>query len=263
MSDAHAGERPRAADEIGFTSELGLAVDVEGDTLVGRAEVVPELCVPEAGLLRPSVVLAWADTLAGSLATERTLPRVCMTVDLGVRMMQPISIGTELVGTGRVLKSGRTLTFTETVFAEPGADEPAALVLGTFVASPRPQDTTDSFVSKVTSVRERRSAPPSTPVAEVLGSREVRRGVVEADRHPRILNWVETIQGGAVALLAEEAALSLHDGRVPTELEVRYLGTIRIGPMRATARQLGAFTRIEVIDAGNDDRLAAVAVTRG
>src|SRR5688500_15972945 len=109
MSDAHPNERPRAADEIGFTSELGLAVDVEGSTLVGRAEVVPELCVPEAGVLRPSVVLSWADTLAGSLATERTLPRVCMTVDLGVRMMQSVPVGAELVGTGRVLKSGRTL----------------------------------------------------------------------------------------------------------------------------------------------------------
>ena len=254
--------RTPAADEIGFTSELGLAVDVEGDTLVGRAVVVSELCVPEAGLLRPSVLLSWADTLAGSLATERTLPRVCMTVDLNVRVAQPLSVGAEVVGTGRVLKSGRTLTFTETVFAAPGADEPAAIVLGTFVASPRPQDTTDSFVSKVTSVRERRSEPPSQPVVDVLGSRAVARGIVEADRHPRILNWVETVQGGAVALLAEEAALSLHEGRVPTELEVRYLGTVRVGPMRATARQVGPFTRVEVVDAGRDDRLAAIALTR-
>jgi acyl-coenzyme A thioesterase PaaI-like protein len=101
------------------------------------------------------------------------------------------------------------------------------------------------------------------PITDILGAREIAPGVVEADRHPRILNWVETVQGGAVALLAEEAALSLPDAPVPTELEVRYLRTVRVGPMRATAHLLGGFTQIEVIDVGNADRLAAVAISRG
>ena len=86
---------------------------------------------------------------------------------------------------------------------------------------------------------------------------------MEADRNPRLLNWVDTIQGGAVALLAEEAALSLAGASAPAELEVRYLRTIRIGPMRATAHTFGDYTRVEVVDAGNDDRPAAIAVLRG
>lgn len=256
-------ERPRAADEIGFTSELGLSVDAEGDTLIGRAQVVPELCMPEAATLRPSVILSWADTLAGSLATERTLPRVCMTVDLDVRVAQPLPVGTEVLGVGRVSKTGRTLTFTETVFTVLGHDEPAAVALGTFIASPRPQDTTDSFVRRVTGDRRRHGQAPSQSVTDVLAAREVAPGVVEADRQPRILNWVQTVQGGAVALLAEEAALSLHNGTALSELSVRYLGAIRVGPMRATANALGPFTRVEVVDAGNADRIAAVAIARG
>jgi acyl-coenzyme A thioesterase PaaI-like protein len=85
---------------------------------------------------------------------------------------------------------------------------------------------------------------------------------MEADRNPRLLNWVDTIQGGAVALLAEEAALSLDGAPVPVELAVRYVRTIRIGPMRATAHTVGDYTRVEVVDAGNDDRPAAIAISR-
>jgi acyl-coenzyme A thioesterase PaaI-like protein len=246
----------------GFTAELGLTVDVDGDELVGRAEVVPELCVPEAGVLRPSVLLSWADTLAGSLATERTLPRVCMTVDLTVRVMRTLTVGTTLRSVGRVLKSGRALTFAEATFTVDGSDAPAALALGTFVASPRPDDVADSFVSRVTGDRRRGGKPPSAPITDILGARVVEPGVVEADRHAKVLNWVQTVQGGAVALLAEEAALSLDGAAVPSELDVRYLGTVRHGPMRATARAAGPFTRVDVVDVGNGHRLAAVAVTR-
>ncbi len=251
--------------EIGFTSELGMSVEVEGDTLVGRAHVVPELCVPEAGVLRPSVLLSWADTLAGSLATEHTLPRVCMTVDLNVRIARAIPAGVDVHATGRILKTGRVLTFTETAFIVDGSDDPSCFVIGTFVASPRPDDVADSFVTRVTtgSQQRRRSVVPRVPVTEILGAQVVAPGVVEADRHPRILNWVETVQGGAVALLAEEAALSLPNAPVPSELEVRYLRTVRVGPMRATAHAVGEFTRVEVVDVGNDDRPAAVAVLRG
>ena len=253
---------PREYDG-GFTAELGLTVEVDGDTLTGRAEVVPELCVPEAGVLRPSVLLSWADTLAGSLATERTLPQVCMTVDLNVRVIRALQVGTRVAAVGRVLKTGRTLTFAEATFTASGDGAPAAIVLGTFVASPRPEDVADSFVSRVTEGGRRSGRAPSMAITELLGARVVAPGVVEADRHPRILNWVETVQGGAVALLAEEAALSLVGAPVPAELEVRYLRTVRVGPMRATAQSIGGFTRIDVIDVGNEDRLAAVAMTRG
>jgi acyl-coenzyme A thioesterase PaaI-like protein len=187
-----------------------------------------------------------------------------MTVDLDARVAHAVPAGNEVHGVARVLKTGRVLTFTETEFFQRGSDDPVAIVLGTFVASPRPQDTADSFVTQVTegSIRRRRNREPTMPITDILGARVVQPGVVEADRHPRILNWVETVQGGAVSLLAEEAALSLPGAPVPSELQVRYLATIRHGPMRATARAVGAFTRTEVIDVGNDDRLAAIAVSR-
>jgi acyl-coenzyme A thioesterase PaaI-like protein len=231
---------------------------------VGTGTITPALCVPEAGVARPSVLLAWADILTGSLANEYTLPRVCMTVDLSVRIVRPVPAGSELVAVGRVLKSGQTLTFGETTFSIAGDDTVVAESLGTFVASPRPQDLGESGTAlKASARRQMQPAPAVTPVAEMLGSRVVAPGVVEADRHERILNWAQTVQGGAVAALAEEAVLALDDAPVPNELEVRYLAAVRIGPMRATARRIGSWVRVEVIDTGNADRLAAVAVARG
>jgi len=256
------GAAPDSRDHVGFTSELGCSVSVAGETLVGTGRVAPELCLPGAGVARPSVLLAWADILTGSLANEYTLPRVCMTVDLSVRIVAPVPSGADLVAVGRILKTGRTLTFGETTFSIAGDDTVVAESLGTFAASPRPQDLGVSNAA-VSGLAQRYVVAPPAPVAEMLGSRVIAPGIVEADRHDRILNWAQTVQGGAVAALAEEAVLALDDAPVPNELEVRYLAAVREGPMRATARRLGSWVRVEVVDAGNGDRLAAVAIARG
>ena len=253
----------RDRPQIGFTSELGLVVELgtAPETLHGHAEISPELCVPEAGVLRPSILLTWADILTGSLANERTLPKICLTVDLSVRVAAPIPAGVELRALGRLLKGGRTLTFTETTFSVDGSDAVVAKAFGTFVASPRPQDVATSSFAAVTSRERIRGAP--APVAEMLGSVVVAPGVVEVPRAERILNWADTVQGGALAAAAEEAVLALEQPTVPAELEIRYLGAVRAGPMRATATRFGPWVTVEVRDLGNDDRLVAVATARG
>ena len=191
---------------VGFTSELGLAVGAGPDpgTLTGRVAVVPELCVPEAGVIRPSVLITWADILTGSLANEFTLPQVCMTVDLDVRILRPILAGVAIEGFGRIVKSGRTVTVGETTFTADG--EPAAVSFSSFVASPRPEDVAVSAVTGKQKLHDQPVIHPPAPVAEMLGTRIVEPGVVEVDRRERILNWADTVQGGAVAALVEEAA---------------------------------------------------------
>ncbi len=254
------GSDPR--DRIGFTSELGCLVESQGDTLVGRGKIVTELCLPGRDLVRPSVLLTWADIVTGSLANQHTQPQVCMTADLSVRMTSPVLLGSELIATGRLLKIGRTLIFTEATFTVAGSDEVVAESLGTFIASPRPQDL---GIARIDDLAE--AGPwmtgPSAPVSELLQSYTVSPGIVEAPRTQRILNWAETVQGGAVSAIAEDALLSLVDAPTPNELEVRYLSAIRVGPMRATARRMGAWVRIEVTDVGNSNRVAAIAMAGG
>ena len=255
----------RDEHSMGFTSELGLSVEPgsEPDTLAGHAVVVPEVCVPNASVIRPSVLLTWADILTGSLANEFTMPRICLTVDLDVRIARPIPVGASLTAVGRILKAGRTVVFGEADFTLEGDDGPAAIALSTFVASPRPEDDIGDRDTAITRVSRPPAAPgPPAPIAELLGTQVLGDGQVEVARRTRILNWAETVQGGAVAAVAEEAVLAL-DGAIPPDaLQVRYTGAVRVGPMRATARRVGPWTRVEVIDAGNEDRLAAVALAR-
>ena len=127
----------------------------------------------------------------------------------------------------------------------------------TFVPSPRPQD-----------LNPQMDGPQLTrgtlrvPFPEHVGARLVTPGVVEIDRTPFVSQLSGTLQGGIVALLGELAAESVL-GAPLCDLETRYLTTIRVGPGRATATDLGrGVARVEVHDAGNDDRFAALVFAR-
>jgi hypothetical protein len=76
------------------------------------------------------------------------------------------------------------------------------------------------------------------------------------------LNSSGTLNGGLVALVIEEAALSLTPRATLSSMAMRYLRPVRIGPAVATAEVHAGLGRIEVHDAGTPDRLAVVATTR-
>ena len=185
-----------------------------------------------------------------------------MTVDLSVRVIAPIPAGQECVSVGRLLKVGRTLTFAETTFFVGDTDEPAAVALATFVASPRPEDVSVSVVRGAGSLAERAPIPVPAPCRRCSGRVSSPPGVVEVPCHERILNWADTVQGGAVSACAEEAVLA-GDGVVPTELEVRFLAAVRTARCGATARRMGPWVRVDVVDVGAGDRLCGVAAARG
>jgi acyl-coenzyme A thioesterase PaaI-like protein len=240
-----------------FIAEIGYRQGA--DLAVAKGIVVPELCVPETDVVLTSVLLTWADILAGPLATQSTLPRVCMTNDLTVRLLGRPPAG-EVDLRAAVLKSGRTTTFTETWLCAAGADAPFAVAHGTFVASPRPQDVIDLE----TLAGNRGTRTLESPLPERLGVRLVEPGVAEVHRRDDLLNPADTLQGGVVALLAEIAALSIAGGgAIAHELDVRYLKATRVGPARATARVVARdLVEVRVVATGADDRLSAVAVVR-
>lgn len=76
------------------------------------------------------------------------------------------------------------------------------------------------------------------------------------------LNSANTVNGGLIALAAEEAALSLSPGSTLCSLGIRYLQPVRTGPVVATANQDHGLGLVELRDSGNGDRLAAIATTR-
>jgi acyl-coenzyme A thioesterase PaaI-like protein len=241
-----------------FIADLGFTQRFAGDRTSGEFAVVPELCVPGTSQARAAVLATIADMAAGSISSVATAPRVCMTLDLSVRVLHPAA-GTLRVES-RVLKTGRTTTVAETQFTS--GDTLVALSWSTFVASPRPDDVLEMPPLSFSAPRTSRLR---VALEEQVGCRVVAPGVAEVDRVPYVMNPAGTVQGGIIALLAELATESLAVGPAPvvTELDVRYLSATRVGPARATASAVaGGVTRVELRDPGNDDRLTAVVLVR-
>jgi acyl-coenzyme A thioesterase PaaI-like protein len=203
------------------------------------------------------VLATLADVVTGVLATQLTLPRFALTLDLSVLGLAATH-GDRLLMSGRILKTGSTIIATEARFVEEGSERPVAYSYVTFMRAPRAEDVMDGVPSS-------RPLGPTTmpaPFAEQLGARVLGPGVVELDRTPYVMQPTGTIQGGAVALLGELAAESLL-GTAVVDLDVRYLSTVRVGPARTSSTALDATTaRVEVRDMGNANRLTTLVVGR-
>ena len=89
------------------------------------------------------------------------------------------------------------------------------------------------------------------------------RGGASVDIEPYVRNSFGALNGGVLAGLAEAAAVGA-EGGVARQITVHYLRQATAGPAVARARPLGGVgdlvaSRVEVLDAGADDRCCAVA----
>ncbi len=238
-----------------FVNQLGGWYRLDGERCHGEFEVTAEMLGPD-GSVRASILATEADMIGGSLANRASAPRVPLTVDLTVHRIDPIGVGT--IGmVGRLLKVGQRTVVAETAFVERGGERPLVLSQATFMPSPNPVDEQpfvgDRDVGRPTLAR---------PFVELLGIRVLAPGVTEIDRVPFTMQPTGTIQGGAVAAVAEVAAETA-TGATVADLDVRYLAAVRAGPARAVAEVLGAGrVRVEVRDRGNGDRLTATLMAR-
>jgi acyl-coenzyme A thioesterase PaaI-like protein len=238
--------------DVLFVNDLGGWYRLEGERCVGGFEVTPQMLGPD-GSVRPSILATQADMVGGALSNRASQPRIPLTVDLTVHRIEPVATG-RLTMVGRLLKVGRRTTVAE-VFFSAGDERPLFVSHATFMPSPDPEDS-QPFGG------DRTAGGPSLarPFVEQLGVRLISAGVAEIDRTAYTMQPTGTIQGGAVAAVAEVAAETLA-GRAVADLEVRFLSAVRVGPARATAEAVGAGrVRVEVRDRGNGDRLATLVL---
>jgi acyl-coenzyme A thioesterase PaaI-like protein len=239
-----------------FLQDIGYTQVIEDGIARGWLQVTDELRVPGSKQVRASVLATMADVWTGALAGMACEPKLALTLDLTARLVGDVS-GDRLDIVGRVLKRGRTTIVTQTDFLHASTGLVVALSHATFVASPRPQDLIGPMVERRTTANAL-----TGPIAEELGVTVLAPGVATLERGPYVNQPSGTLQGGVVAVLAEVAAETLTGGRV-TELEVRYLSAIRVGPARTSAVALDDHTvRVEIRDPLNEDRLATVVMTR-
>jgi acyl-coenzyme A thioesterase PaaI-like protein len=101
------------------------------------------------------------------------------------------------------------------------------------------------------------------PFAERAGCERRAPGVAALAYSDEVLNASNTINGGLIALTAEEAVLSLSPpGATLASLDLRYLQPARVGPAVATAEVRHGLGRVEVCDEGNENRLCVAATAR-
>ncbi|MGH8880754.1 MAG: PaaI family thioesterase [Stackebrandtia sp.] len=237
--------------------ELGFATRRAGDELHGAAMIEPEHHVPGTTHLRTSLLATWADTVAGLLASLVMNPRVPVTLELDVNLYRPAPAAGRLEAVGRTVKVGRSVFVAEVEFAVDG--EPLALAGASFVVAPDPDLQMPRAVSiDMPAGRDRLSVP----LAARLSCERVHPGTVVLPHTDEILNAAGSINGGLLAVAAEEAVLSLAPGDSLSFLGLRYLQLAKAGPVTASASLRGGVGRIEVRDTGNDDRLTTLATAR-
>lgn len=251
-SDSSEGAREGAV-----TAPAGLAFGswiVDGDRRRTQAEIGPEGCIEGTDRPLTGVLLAYLDVVIGSPPSGAMNP----TVDLQVRLFAAPRSGV-VHFVARTLRVGRTLYVGEAEMRHDGEDQPFGVAVATFVNQPVPFPDRDD-------PSRHRSAPGTgarMSYGALRGARRVGQGVfeLEADVHtPQ-----GTVSGATLARLVELAARDLLGGVVVDELDLRFLNKVRSGALRATAAVLGrrddtTTVRVEVVDAGQGDRLVTYAL---
>ncbi|MQY27332.1 PaaI family thioesterase [Nocardia aurantia] len=237
--------------------ELGFATTMAGEELHGSAVVTPYMHVPGTVRLRTSILAAWADSVTGLLASLAVRPRVPVTVDLDVQLFRPAPSAGTVEVIGRVARAGRSIFVATVEFL--GEAELFGIGTATFTASPNPAvHMPDRLSIGVPPAAERLTMP--------LAQRAdcVRRapGTASLPRSADGLNFSNTISGGLLALVAEEAVLSLAPGRTLSGLGLHYLRAARIGPVVATATVHHDLGLVALRDEGNDGKVTTRATAR-
>lgn len=247
----------RAATHI--LNDLGFTVRRAGDEVHGRAPVVPQMWVPGTDHLRTSILATWVDHVSGLAAMVPLAPRVPVTLELDVHVYGSAPSAGEIHAAARVLKAGRSVVVCGVDLTD-GDGTPVAIGHASFMAAPDP----GLEMPDRTSLDDLLPPPGrlDRPFAERAGCRRVAPGVAELHRQDGALNASGSINGGLIALVAEEAALSLAPGAALSSMALRYLRAVRTGPAVATAEVREGLGRVVVVDAGTDDRPAVTATTR-
>jgi len=232
-------------DELGFEHWFS-----DGESW-GRAEILPGMCVPGTPLVRIGVLTILADLVSGQPESGSVTPTTDLSVHLvRIRPMEWVTLS------ARVLKAGASLLFVETMLTADDEREPFATSLATFMSRP---------VERVERP-EPVAARLEQPFGARIGAEVLEPGVVEMAPRAEIANVFHgTVQGGILATLGELAAESLWAGGEPhlvTDLDIRFLNRVKVGPVRATTRPVVAGRHGEVVDVtlhdvGNDMRRVA------
>lgn len=114
---------------------LGFELDRDADGVAYDWTVPAEYC-HGAGNLQGGMLAAFADAVLGAVAAS-VLPedRYPVLADMHVSILRPAPSGARLRATGRVVKAGRRVIFTEAEITDTSTGKPIAKVSGTALSA--------------------------------------------------------------------------------------------------------------------------------
>jgi acyl-coenzyme A thioesterase PaaI-like protein len=238
-------------------AELGFAVSRTGDGVHGSARVTPEMWAPGTSGLRTSILATWVDHVAGLAAIDVLAPRVPVTLELDVHLYDDAPSGGAVHALGRLVKAGRSVVVCGVDITDDDGN-PVAIGTASFMAAPDPGAALPADLAL-----DRTGSAPTLrrPFAERAGCVRRAPGVAVLPRTDDGLNAAGSVNGGLIALVVEEAALSLTPGARLTSMALRYLRPVRSGPAVATAEVRAGLARVVVRDGGDHDAPPSVTGT--
>ena len=239
--------------------ELGIVLEPSGDELHGSMEVVPEMWVPGSTGVRTSILATWADIQLGLLALQSMAPRVPVTLELDVHLFDEVDGTPTIEAVAHVSKAGSSIQVLR-IELSVGAER-VGFGHAMFMAAPDARLTL-SLDEAGPKLFNERTGRLTRPYAERVGCERTGVGTAVLPHRPELVNASQTMNGGALALLVEEAALSADPAARPlASLQLRYVRPVRTGPAVATASVQRGLGEVEVRDAATDT-VALLATTR-
>lgn len=271
--------------EIGLSAYSMLHIDEVGDGSAvlphtrGEFPAAAHL-LDDDGRLPTGLLTSLIDSIGGMTSGLASLPDWIVTTNLSVRraadaLSGPRGTGPLLLDT-HVLRRGRSSVVTR-IDVTSVVGDPVAIGWMT-CAVLTPANGPPPFVRPVR--RLDRTVPDdpifSAPIAEFFALRAPEGpGTIAFEPTERLRNPWGIVHGGATAVVIDAAARSLAVERptvdptpdaIVTDLTTQYLSPGRVGPVVATAIEIGRrddeiLVRVEVRDRGADERLMALAMT--
>jgi uncharacterized protein (TIGR00369 family) len=243
-----------------------------------QAPIVPQIC-SDNGSIHVGVLATLADVLGGFLSMEIFLPGWMATANLSIHSTGRASYGAASAA-GRVIRSGRnTATVSAELFQGPETVvQPEYSIGSAMITYSKIEGVKADFGAAFKRGRHVDFKLPDgnsgfkRHLIEQTGLQlaDKRPGVVALNMTEYVRNSFGSLQGGMIAMLADIAGQSAArdaTGRrlITVDLILHYLSPGRVGPFETVTRVLrsngaSALSRVEVKDAGDDQRIIAVAM---
>lgn len=232
--------------------------------IVGQAPADEHLRGPDGGIAF-GALLTLADSAGGLGAGLAVLPGWVVSTNLMLRSVRRTVTGPIGIESA-VVRAGRHAAVSTVTIVDRAADD-ATVAVGTLTSAVlEPADGPPVYERPLVLTFDPLDHVSPPPLPEFLGATPTGPDQLSVVITPEIRNPWGILHGGATAALVDLAGMHTTGGCATTDAVIHFVSPGRVGPITATVTDVGHRTdgqllRIEVRDAGADDRLVATAVT--